>query len=352
MMGVSGPAAHFGPEITSEEVVRLVGHALDAYGGKGTTDDEDQVFEAHGALIRARLPSGDLREVCNLWASRIEPLVRTKEATLRKSIHKGAPLYNTGLAFFVAGDFDFALSYFIAADKEDVANKGTHSFMVVTGHHPLSAEVLVDPLANTLVPHWTTNYRDVTGSALTPDEIKTLLQWLASEPMDCVQVLIALHRFKRSLDGLNNQAAQHVRVRSIADILTVLESNLKKRFSPTIKMLGALLTDLQQGKQTLTSFNQLNSNFDAAYPQRTPVRHSTVATNWIITTAITRIKSATARADRMGLVCSLAQHLRNGLAHSVDPTLDIYSNRPLAIEVAGLAFSALRIAKHGADNTL
>jgi len=303
-------------------------------------------------LIKARLPAGDLREACNLWTSKIEPLVRTRELTLRKTIHKGAPLYNTGLAFFVAGDFDSALSYFIAADKEDVANKGNHSFMVVTGHHPLSAEVLVDPLANTLVPHWTTTYTNVTGSTLTPNEIKTLLQWLASEPMDCVQVLIALHRFKRSLDGLDNQAAQHIRVRAIADILTVLESSLKKRFSPTIKLLGALLTELQQGKQTLTSFNQLNSDFNVAHPQRTPARHSAAATNWIITTAIARIKLATARADKMGLVCSLAQHLRNGLAHSVDPALNIYNTRPLAIEVAGLAFSALRIAKHGADNTL
>jgi len=352
MMGVSGPAAPCDQQITQEDVAHLVGQALGAYDGKGTTDDEDHIFQAHGGLIKARLGSGDLREVCNLWASKLASSVNAREAALRKTIHKGAPLYNTGLAFFVAGDFDSALAYFIAADKEDVANKGNHSFMVVTGHHPLSAEVLIDPLTNTLVPHWTTTYIDVTNCALTPDEIKALLQWLASEPMDCVQVLIALHRIKRSLDGLDNQATQHVRVRAISDILTVLESNLKRRFSPTAKMLGGLLADLQQGKPTLASFNQLNTDFDSAYPPRTPDRHSAAATNWIIGTATARIKSATARPDKMGLVCSLAQHLRNGLAHSVDPALDIYTNRHLAIEVAGLAFCALRIAKHGAENTL
>jgi hypothetical protein len=278
-------------------------------------------------------------------------LVTAREAALGRPIHKGAPLYNTGLAFFVAGDFDSALEYFIAADEQDVRSKGSHSFSVVVGTNRLSAEALIDPLAKSLVPPWAADYSSITGCLLVADEIKAVLQWLATEPMDAVQVLVALHRFRRSLEGLDNQPSQHVRVRSIADMLTVLESSLKRRFAPTAKTLRGLLSDLQQGKATMTSFSQLNSDFDKAYPQRTPPRHSAAATNWIITSATTRIKSATVHTDRMGLVCSLAQHLRNGLAHSVDPMLDIYSNRPLAIQIAGLAFCALRIAKHGADNT-
>lgn len=347
----AGPVA---PEhqVTAEEAMSTVSHALAAYDGKGTTEDEDRIFLAHGWLIKSHLRTGDLRQVSSLWEAQIASLVTSRESTLGRVIHKSAPLYNTGLAFFAAGDFDSALRYFIAADEEDMRNKGAHSFKVVIGDHPLSGQALVDPLVNTLVPLWGSDYRTITGCPLTADEIKSVLGWLASSPMDSVQTLIALHRFQRSLQGLENQASQHIRVRAIADMLIVLESNLKTRFSPTGQTLGGLLTQLLRGKPSLDSFKKLNSAFDGDFPLRTEQRRSPSATNWITTEALRRIKSSTAPAIKMGFVCSLAQHLRNGLVRLIEPSLSICSQRQLAIETSGLAFCALRIAKHGADNTL
>jgi len=337
---------------TPNDAVSSVGTALNGYAGNGTTDEEDHIFEAHGLLIKSYLPNGDLRQASVLWNEKIAPLVAARELSLGKKIHKGAPLYNTAIAFFASGDFDTSLCYFMAADEEDVRNKAAHCFKVVIADHPLSGQALIDPIVQTLVSHWAANYSAITGCPLTRDEIKNVLAWLAQAPMDTVHAIIAVHRFQRSLTSFENWGSQHLRVRAIAEMLVALESNLKHRFGPSTQMLGGLLKKVLNGTTSIQSFTQFNAEFDRNFPHKTNPRHSPAATNWVTANAIPRINAAPGRPAKIGLVCSLAQHLRNGLAHAIEPSLDVYGQRNLAIQVAGLALCALRIAKHGADNTL
>jgi hypothetical protein len=352
----SSTRAEIAHQPTHEETVKVVETKLKGYDGSGNTEEEDRLFKAHGEFIKSILVKGDLRQASSLW-EKIQPIIAAREKELwkvipGKTIHKGTPLYNTGLAFFVAGDFDSALRYFTEADQEDITNKGARPFAVIFGNHPLSPQVFIDPLVKKLVPHWVNDYRAITGIVLSATEIKELIAWLGSSPMDAVQILIALHRFQRSLEGLENPATQHLRVRAIADTLVVLESSLKHRFSPTTTMLGCLLPELLSGKTSSTSFRQLNSDFKNHFRSGTNPKCSPAAINWVTTKAISRIKLSSDPQVKIGLVCSLAQHLRNGLAHTIEPSLDIYSQRQLAIQVEGLAVCALRIAKHGAQGTL
>jgi hypothetical protein len=346
------------PPKTADEVVAAIQQKLNNYSGNGGINEEDFLFMEYGDFLRSKLHEGDLREVYMTWESRISPLVENRCQELRKRIHIGSPLYNTALAYFICGNFDSALCYFIAADNEDMQNKNAPGVMVTIGKHPLSSQVIVQPLIQEFASKWSAPYREVTGCQFDQAEITSLLEWLArftsDSVADSVQVVIALHRLRHSLNvsTSENQATCHLRVRAIADMLIVVESNLKRQAGRTTKMLGGLIDGMLTGKTAQVAYDRLNRDFDSQFTPRTPPRQTPQATDWLVAESVRRITNASIRDERIGLVCFLAQHLRNGLLHSIEPSLQISLHAALAVEVAGLIFCMLRITKLGAENKL
>lgn len=332
--------------------VEAIREELNRYEGKGSIDAQDHIFMAYTGAVEKRLWEGDIREVLGMWENEIRPLVLEREKALGEPIHKGSPLYNTGIVCFVAGDFDSMLRYFVEADDEDVKIKNAEPFQVVLGEHPLSRKVLIDPLFATFSGKWGKEYVSITGCDFTEAEIRDVLLWLGKSRMDALQVLWALHRFRRSLECRENAASQHIRVRAIGEMLVALESTLKHLFAPTPKLLADLLSQALNGSQAGKSLLDLNQKFNSRYRPKSAERHSPEATDWLISEAKCRLKAASSRLERMGIACSLAQHLRNGLAHSIEESLEIFKNAQAAIEAAELVFCAFRIAKHCSDGTL
>jgi hypothetical protein len=50
--------------------------------------------------------------------------------SLWQPLHKGAHFYNMGLMYFAAGEVDCAFKFFLLADEEDAANKGSNPGVV------------------------------------------------------------------------------------------------------------------------------------------------------------------------------------------------------------------------------
>ena len=353
--GVSGaPAAYLG-SVSSNDAVCLVSEALAAYDGKGTTDDEDELFGAHGALIKARLSSGDLREVCNLWATKIEPLVASREIALGRPIHKGAPLYNTGLAYFVGGDFDSALRYFVAADKEDVQHKRAHNFRVLAGDHPLSKEVIINPIMAELAGCWVQAYDKVCGRTLDAHELINLLLSLASRPSDCLQAIVAMHRIRVSLAGIQNYGTLVVRFRALADLLHLIESFLRQFQNVSGELGVRLQAVLNTNLRARSAYNSFGSDLQQWLNTTRHDPHSPNALNWISVETSSRIAAAPDHGAAAGIATYFCHKYRNSLLHVNEEALDIFNSAKDSLSAAGYIVSMLRLcmyAKQGTFNTL
>ena len=85
----------------------------------------------HGVeLLPARLW---LREI---WPRVIEAEQQLKQSNPNARIHKGAPFFNNGLCFFVAGDFERAIQYFAEAGKEDELSGRGSRYLVPSAKTP------------------------------------------------------------------------------------------------------------------------------------------------------------------------------------------------------------------------
>lgn len=323
---------------------------------KTPNSDNDSIFAFHTDFVSFCVNARIANRARLLWERKIAPLVAQSEARLRTAnpaarIHKGAPLYNVGLCCFVLGDFDNAYRFLAEAGIEDEKSGRGSRFKIVLGDHSLSEQVLITPLEKMVFPLWSTSYAAVTNHNLDKAEFVSLLAGLARRPADAFQTMIALHRFRRSLIGIENEATHHIRARAIAEMVVVLESTLKRQFHPTGKMLNDLLEQvLGANPKAEAAFKAFKAAFKASpHGNANP---SVASTNWVITNGLSRTVTAVSPAERIGNVCYLMRWLRNALMHEVDSQLDLYRNRKTAEDVAGLVLCALRIAKHSEDKTL
>ena len=163
----------------------------------------------------------------------------------RENSQRRTILQHWALLLFL-GDFDNAYRFLAEAGVEDEKSGRGSRFKILLGDHGLSEQVLITPLEGILFPRWSASYVAVTSTNLDKPEFAALLGSLAARPTDAFQTMIALHRFRRSLFGFENEATQHIRVRAIAELIVVLESTLKRQFHPTDKMLSDLLEQLLQ----------------------------------------------------------------------------------------------------------
>jgi hypothetical protein len=351
LQDASAPVIEVEHQTTADSVVSSVLTALNGYAGNGKTDDEDHLFHEHGLLVSSRRRNGDLREVCGLWAERIAPLVEARERQLGKPIHKGAPLYNTGLAFFLAGDFDSAMRYFAQADHEDVQNKGAHEFRLVAGDHPLSREIIIDPIMQSLSAFWVADYAKICGCNFDGQELINLLLALAYRPSDCLQAVVALHRIRACLDGPQNQATLVIRFRALADLLHLIESFLRQFQQVKGQLRAHVAFLLQANRRSETAYKGFGTALGHWTKTTGNDGDSPSALDWISSETSNRLVVAPDSGTAAGIVAFFCHKYRNSLLHVNEEALIVFNNQEDCLAAAGYVLSMLRICLYAKDGT-
>ena len=321
---------------------------LKAYAGGGDSVAEDALFQVHTNLVFAILAAGasKLNEPVLLWERVLAPAAEAAEKRIGKPIHKGAPLYNTGVCLFVLNDFDGAFQCFTDADEEN-KRLGPGGIEMLIGKHELSKMLLIAPLVRDIAGKWAQDYKLVTGIDLDAGELTGLFEWLGKRASDAFVTIFALHRISRAYNRpKKNKASRLIVVRSIAELLIVLESAIRR-------IQGAGMVGKQLGKR-MPALIAANLRVKRAYDGLSAFAsgESVAALNAVVKEGEVRFAAAKSEAERAGIVCYVAYRLRNSLLHLNEEALDIYSDLELAVRMAGWALVASRVARHGEEGTL
>jgi hypothetical protein len=339
-----------------------VGMALKERAALRWQQPDDDLFLPHTLLVKSVLGKPDVIRSgfgllpTQVWIHGIWPLTNQAEEHLRRSdpharIHKGAPLFNVALCFFVTGDFDRAFQYFTAAGIEDELSGRGSRYLVPTGDNPLAERAIIRPLVQKLIPNWQRDYSSISAVGFDQAELKALLNWLVQRAPDAFQTVTALHRLRLHTGGLDNEAARYQMVRALADIVLAIESSLRRWQAgvdgPLHTRMDALLKANPASHSNFTSFH---TDFTNTWSKAQ--RETGLAVNWVISEALSRLAVRPSVAERIGIAAYLAVRLRNSLMHVNEETLDVHNNPQLSLRVAGIAFAVLRVSKHGNENTL
>src|SRR5207253_2292298 len=87
--------------------------------------NDDDIFGSHTAFVKFAVNHSDPLPAIHVWERTIAKAVQQAETQLAASgstqarIHKGAPLFNVGVAYYVAGDFERAFGYVAEAGEEN-----------------------------------------------------------------------------------------------------------------------------------------------------------------------------------------------------------------------------------------
>jgi hypothetical protein len=336
--------------MTPEVKAALAG--LRTYAGGGDSVAEDALFQVHTNLVLGVLATGATRlnGPVLLWERLLAPETAATEKRLGKLIHKGAPLYNTGVCLFLLNDFDGAFQYFVDADEEN-KRLGPGGIEMLIGKHALSEKILIAPLIRDIAPKWAQDYKAVTGIDLNAGELTRMLEWLGKRTSDAFATVFALHRISRAYNRpKKNQASRLIVVRSIAELLVVLESAIRR-------IQGAGIVGQQLGKR-MPALIGVNPKIKGAYDDLLPTKfpqgqgESAAALNAVVNEGVIRFGAAKSEAERAGIVCYIAYRLRNSLLHLNEEALDIYGNLDLAVRMSGWALAANRLARHREEGTL
>jgi hypothetical protein len=322
---------------------------------------DDDIFQSHTILIdtllnhSGKLPVGLELLPVRLWEDHIFPMVVKAEGELRKSnanarIHKGAPFFNVALCLFLSGDFHRAYQYFAEAGKEDELSGRGSRYLVPIGVNKLAEQVIIGPLARTIVPEWATDYKAITSSNLDVGELQSVIAWLVQRAPDAFQTVTALHRFHQLKMSIDNEASRYQLVRSLADLILPVESSLRRWQTGDGQLFKRTEKLLRENPPSLATFKAFHTDYYTTWPK--PQQETGVAVNWVVSQTFSRLKTQASIAERIGTASYLVVRLRNSLMHVNEETLDVHGDPNLCMRVAGIAFAMLRISKHGDENTL
>jgi hypothetical protein len=310
--------------------------------------DCDAIFAFHTNYVDFCIKSRIVQRARNLWRERIAPIVDASELRLRTTnptarIHRGAPLYNTGLCSFVLGDFDRALQYIAEAGCHDEGFGRGNRIKILIGDHPLSQYVIINPLENFFTTVWGPDYAAITGYTLDGTELKRLLLSMADRPADAIQAVIALHRLTRTISGPQNHGTSVVRFRAFADLLHLVESFLRQFQTAVTGQLDDHLNCLVNANPATNTARTIFRRDRKAWATAAGCDcNSSDAMNWISNETGTRISSSRTPASATGIVIFFCHQFRNSLLHVNEESLSIFRNEEECLKAAGWVLGMLR----------
>lgn len=323
---------------------------------------DDRLFDKYTEYCAACWDGLIPQRATLLWLVEMSPLADKADVEIGKAqsgqmIHRGSPLYNVGVSFFLAGDFDRAYVYMGAAGEADFKLRGGDADAILLGEHPLARRLLRDTLYSWISRPgmWGDLYQRTCGVPLSDDEFRKLLTWMRTN--DAIQTLISLHRLANLVVGPKNTASQHLGVQWLADLVQVFESSLRKwQVNAGGQLQARVYSDpdslLKANVPAHTAFKDAENRFCDELAAKHFVKDSSDAVNWVVNDCLTVHSQAADTATCSGVACYLVYRVRNSLMHVIDTSIDLYTDTKKLMKVAGLAFSVIRLSRHGAEGTI
>jgi hypothetical protein len=327
------------------ELIELVNSNLDSKAQSRWEDSDDALFGPYTAYMQPAWRSGLPLRPAQLWIDHIKPQVDVLEAEIGL-IHKGSPLYNVGVCFFIAGDYARAVQYIAAAGEEEERRSPGGAKRLLTGVGLMSEQVFLKPLYTPLAAEFGSDYEAATGCSLSPDEVRTLVEFLSERLGDAVLFIAALHRLFSQLEGPENTGSRLERIRALADVLLVFESSLRRWQG---KCQGNLYRRTQELLRSSTpafrAFNQRCAQYD-----QNPEDIENL--NALINTEHEAFDGATSRSERAAIAAFLTYKVRNSVMHGLEEQLVLFSDRARLLKTFGLALISVRLSRSGAEGTV
>lgn len=327
--------------------------------GTWVGDSGDSLFSAHTEYVNAAIRAGISERPARLWADVLWPKTVEIENAKQKSdpgsrIHKGAPHYNAGMCFLLAGDLDRAVQFIAEAGAEDeLLGRGSRGKVLVGDNH-LSEEILIGPLVSCLVPKWEAAYFEITGCALDKGELKALLNWVSTMSReDAVQAVVALHRLLVAENGPENDALRHIRVQALTNLILLIESCLRKWSGgrPGQQLFDRMKAMTAVHGPCEVAFDAAHARFYTQFPSTHADKETHVGLNWAINDCL-RAYGGASRVTRAGISCYMAVRLRNSLMHIIEGRTDLYTDKNKVTTLAAMMFSVTRLSRRGHEGTL
>lgn len=341
-----------GLTLNRESWLEEVRQGLEAYTGNGTLDQQDAIFASHTLHIREQLENGDMRSACNAWDEKLETLVSSREKQLGQLIHKGAPYYNTGLAYFVAGNFDAAFCFLAEAGGEDARNGRGDRNLILRGQHPLSRQMLIEPISKLFFCHWQDDYLRITSKLLDEGEFIDLLEGISGRVSDSLQLVCALHKFRISLATPQNHAAALIRVKAIGEMLHLVESYLRQFQSIEGQLKVRLDAILLTNQRMKMGYDEMAVLLEREAIAKSWSQKSPNSLNWIYKETHDQLSKGGSAARLAGLCAFFCHKYRNTLLHVNEEGLTVFQRQEDCIQVIGWVLSMLRLCRHAKDQTL
>lgn len=305
------------------------------------TGTDDELFGPHTAYVSVAVRYyGCAAFPIKLWTAVIEPQVRKAEGLLNRPIHKGAPLFNAGLCFLVAGNVMHSAQYIDAAAEEDERRRAGSGKHVIIGSSGIAESVKLRLLYKWLKEVFGSDYRGATGSELTEAEVKSLVAFVASNTPDAVVVLFSLRSVMLLQKGPRSYAVRMYHVRALADLALALESSLSRwQTGRSRGLFNRSRAFLSGNAGALAAFDRLHSQYQGSDWTDPAVFNS------MLSAAFSAFDAATLAAERAGVAVYFAYGCRNSLMHALDETLDVFTDLAKAERAIGFALVAFKLAK-------
>ncbi len=302
-------------------------------------ESDDELFGPHTVFVQFAHQHGLGLRAANVWLL-LQKDVLAADRALPKPVHRGAPLFNTGLCYFVSGDFDRAVQFITEAGEAD-RRDGRGESRIRTGGG-FARQILIEPLVAWLHTCFGADFTCATGVTLSATTLDALVLFLESRVADAAVFLGALHRLMSQARDPSNAAARLHRVRALADLLMVLESSLER-------WQGGVGLTLHGRCCRLVSNTALGTLFaarDGAYA----AFHLSPTVNRMTIQETADFDAATTVADRAAIALYHSYRLRNALFHRLDDTLAVhlawrYQRRAVAFALVAIELSRLGEAR-------
>lgn len=328
---------------------------------------DDDLFRAHTTYSVECWKAGLSDLASRFWEQSLSAEVAAAEVALSKQnppsrIHKGAPLYNSGFGYLLAGNLDKAVALISEAGLEESKRSSSSSHGLLLGNHELTERAIIVPLVKWIeASTWKNEISTITSVNFDLAEAKSLINWLSRRAENAIQLIVTHLRLKLLETYPRNDAVRHIRVQTLADMLLIVESSLRSWQAVTLQgqqLYGRLENMLSANSTSLAAFKAAELRFAARFPKDPttnlahPDKETSVAVNWVIGDTLTKLASATSVAERAGVGCHMVARLRNSLMHVIDGSIDLYAKDAEFDRVAGITFSTVRLSKAGDEGTI
>jgi hypothetical protein len=162
--------------------------------------------------------------------------------------------------------------------------------------------------------------------------------------------LVLISTFPRlggMMAGQDNDGSRLHRLRALADVLLVFESNLALDQGPGLDTMSnridrMLATGCTRCARARNDAQDRASNAGLRTGVATDV-------NSIVRGEILQLHRATTPAEKIGIACFITLTLRNSVMHVVEDQLDVFKSKTSLLECFGIALACVRLGRAGQE---